>query len=199
MPTHTRNTFPLRLGAAMFVFFLAATAVRSQGAFALVGAGSNVPSPLYSVWTQEFNKKNQGISARYLSRSTVEGIESLSRGSGDFAAGEIPLSEEQMHGGKVRLTSVPSVLIALVPVYNLPGKPQLRFSGKLLAEIYLGEVKSWKDPRIARLNPGVSLPDLAVRVVHRTGGKGSNYVLTDFLSKTDAEWKNKMGTSPSPE
>ena len=199
MNTHTGNSILLRLYALACFCLLIATAGGSQGTLALVGGGSNVPSPLYAVWTEEFNKRNLGISVRYLSRSTVEGIESLSRGSGDFAAGEIPLSEEQMHGGKIHLTSIPSVVIALVPVYNLPGKPQLRFSGKLLAEIFLGTVKSWKDPRIARLNPGVSLPDLAIKVVHRTGGKGSNYIFTDFLSKTDAEWKSKVGTSPSPE
>jgi phosphate transport system substrate-binding protein len=198
MKNSHRGTLLPRLGAVVCLVFLAAFAARSQNTLALVGSGSNVPSPLYAVWTEEFNKKNSGVSVRYLSRSTVEGIESLSRGSGDFAAGEIPLSEQQMHGGKVQLTSIPSVIIALVPVYNLPGKPQLRFSGKLLSEIFLGSVKTWKDPRIAKLNPGTSLPDLPVKVVHRTSGKGSNYIFTEFLSKTDPDWKSKVGISPSP-
>lgn len=187
-----------RLGAAVCLFAIIAAAVGAQNTLALVGSGSNVPSPLYAVWQEEFNKKTSGISVRYLSRSTIEGIDALSRGSGDFAAGEVPLSEEQMHGGKVQLTSIPSVLIALVPVYNLPGKPQLRFTGKLLSEIFQGSVKTWKDPRIAKANPGVSLPDLPVKVVHRTAGKGSNYIFTDFLSKVDPDWKSKVGTSPSP-
>jgi len=194
----TRGTLPPRIAAVVCFVLLLATAVSSQNNVPLVGVGSNVPSPLYAVWTDEFNKKNQGITVRYLSRSTVQGIEELSRGSGDFAAGELPLSEEQMHGGTVHLTSIPSVIVALVPVYNLPGKPQLKFSGKLLSEIFLGSVKTWKDPRIAKLNPGVSLPDLPVKVVHRTSGKGSNYIFTEFLSKTDPEWKSKVGTSPSP-
>jgi len=193
-----RGTWPPRLGAVGIFFALLATPAHSQNVVALVGSGSNVPSPLYAVWQEEFNKKNPGISVRYLSRSTIEGIDALSRGSGDFAAGEVPLSEEQMHGGKVRLTSIPSVIVALVPVYNLPGKPQLRLSGKLLSEIFLGSIKTWKDPRIAKLNPGISLPDLPVKVVHRSAGKGSNYIFTDFLSKTDPEWKSKVGTSPSP-
>jgi phosphate transport system substrate-binding protein len=174
------------------------TAARSQNAVALVGSGSNVPSPLYAVWTEEFNKKNTGVSTRYVSMSTMQGIELLSHGTGDFAAGEVPLSDEQMHGGKVQLTSIPSVIIALVPVYNLPGKPQLRLSGKVLSGIFMGSVKTWKDPRITKLNPGVSLPDLPIKVVHRTAGKGSNYIFSDFLSKTDPDWKSKIGVSPSP-
>lgn len=198
MKLSNRSTLPLRLGAAVSLIFLAATAVYTQQSIALVGSGSNVPSPLYAVWTEEFNKKSSAVTVRYLSRSTVEGIDALSRGSGDFAAGEVPLSEQQMHGGKVQLTSIPSVIVALVPVYNLPGKPQLRFSGKLLSEIFLGSVKTWKDPRIAKLNPGTALPDLPVKVVHRTSGKGSNYIFTEFLSKTDPDWKSKVGVSPSP-
>jgi phosphate transport system substrate-binding protein len=80
----------------------------------------------------------------------------------------------------------------------LPSEPELRFSGELLAEIYLGNVKNWKDPRISRLNPGVSLPDLPIAVVHRSAGKGSNYILTDFLSKTSEEWRSRIGKSGSP-
>jgi len=198
MSIFKRGMLPPRLIAAAFVLFLLPSAVRPQNRVALVGSGSNVPSPLYAAWTEEFNKINAAISVRYLSRSTMEGIDALGRGSGDFAAGEVPLSEEQKHGGKVQLTSIPSVLIALVPVYNLPGKPTLNFSGKLLSEIFLGSVKNWKDARIARLNPGSSLPDLPIKVVHRTSGKGSNYIFTDFLSKADPEWKAKVGVSPSP-
>jgi len=198
MSTTVRGPLLPRLVAAIGFVLLLASGVRPQATVALVGSGSNVPSPLYTVWTEEFNKKNSGVTARYVSMSTMQGIELLSHGTGDFAAGEVPLSDEQMHGGKVQLTSIPSVLIALVPIYNLPGKPQLRFSGKLLSEIFQGSVKTWKDPRIAKLNPGVSFPDLPIKVVHRSAGKGSNYIFTEFLAKTDPEWKSKIGVSPSP-
>jgi phosphate transport system substrate-binding protein len=90
------------------------------------------------------------------------------------------------------------VLVAIVPIYKLPGKPELRFSGEVLAGIYLGSIKKWNDPRIAKLNPGVSLPDLAISVVHLSGVKGSSYILSDFLSKTSAEWKSKVGKNASP-
>jgi phosphate transport system substrate-binding protein len=90
------------------------------------------------------------------------------------------------------------VLVALVPIYKLPGNPELHFSGELLAQIFLGDIKTWKDSRIEKLNAGVSLPDLPIKVVHRTPGKGSNYIFTDFLSKISSEWRTKVGKSPSP-
>jgi phosphate transport system substrate-binding protein len=90
------------------------------------------------------------------------------------------------------------VVVGLVPIYNLSGQPQLRFSGKVLSQIFLGTIKNWRDPAIAKQNPGVSLPDLPIKIVHRSPGKGSNYIFTEFLSKSDAEWQSKIGKSPSP-
>lgn len=170
----------------------------AQSRIALVGSGSNLPINLYTAWTDEFNKKNNAVSVRYLSMSTVEGIRQITEGSGDFAAREIPLIDEQMHGPKVTLGQIPTVLVAIVPIYKLPGNPVVRFSGEVLAEIFLGNIKTWNDSRITKLNPGVTLPDGPIKVVHRTGGKGSNYIFTDFLSKTSAEWRSKVGKSPSP-
>src|ERR1700730_6846047 len=110
-----------------------------------------------------------------------------SQGVGDFGGGEVPLSEAQSHKGKHPLLQFPTVLVAIVPIYNLPREQELRFSGELLPDIFLGNIKNWKDARIAKLNPGVELPDLPIAVVHRSSGKGSNYILTDFLSKASAE------------
>jgi phosphate transport system substrate-binding protein len=90
------------------------------------------------------------------------------------------------------------VIIGIVPIYNLPGVPQLRLSGEVLAEIYLGRVKNWDDPAIAKLNPGVALPNTSIRVIYRPAGKGSNYVFTDFLSKTSTRFHDQIGRSPSP-
>ena len=197
MSKPVRGTLLPRFAAVCFLFLFAVVA-GAQDKISLVGSGSNVPSPLYAVYSDTFNQKHTDLQVRYLSMSTVDGIANVSKGTGDFAAGEIPLTDEQMNGSKVTLMQIPSVLIALVPIYNLPGQPQLRFSGKLLSQIFLGNVKSWKDPQIAKLNPGVSLPDLPIKVVHRTSGKGSNYIFTDFLSKTDPAWQSKVGKSPSP-
>lgn len=172
--------------------------VKAQNRVSIVGSGSNVPSHLYAAWIDEFNKKNANIQVRYLSMSTVEGIRQISEGSGDFAAGEIPLIQEQMHGPKVSLAQVPTVLVGIVPIYKLPGNPELNFSGRVLAQIYLGTIKNWKDPRIAKLNPGAGMPDLPIEVVHRTGGKGSNYIFTDFLSKASPDFRSQVGKDASP-
>jgi phosphate transport system substrate-binding protein len=170
----------------------------AQNSISLAGSGSNVPSPLYTAWTEQYGKLKQNVQVNYLQLGASESIKEISQGVGDFGGGEIPLTDAQMHKGKHPLLEFPTVLVAIVPIYKLPREQELRFSGELLADIFLGNVKNWKDARIARLNPGAELPDLPIVVVHRSAGKGSNYILTDFLSKTSAEWKSKIGKSPSP-
>lgn len=170
----------------------------AQDAIALVGSGSNVPSPLYAAWTEQYGKLKQNVQVKYLPLGTSESIKQISQGVGDFGGGEVPLSDVQIHKGKHPLLQFPTVLVAIVPIYKLPSEPELRFSGELLADIFLGNIKNWKDARIAKLNPGVELPDLPITVVHRGSGKGSNYILTDFLSKVSADWKSKIGKSASP-
>ena len=169
----------------------------AQQSVVLVGSGSTVPAPLYTAWSQEYTKQNPKVQLRYLPVGTEEGIKELTHHSGDFAAGEMPLSEKQR--GDEQLFELPAVLIGIVPIYNLPQVHQeLRLSGDVLAEIYLGSIKNWNAPQIAKLNPGVSLPDMAIKVVQRPAGKGSNYVFTDFLSKSSAKFRSQIGTSVSP-
>jgi phosphate transport system substrate-binding protein len=176
---------------------ITALAVFAQDTIVLVGSGSNVPAPLFEAWAQQYNKHNPRMQLRYLPTGTSEGIEEISRGSGDFAAGEVPLTSAQRTQG--HLAEVPSVLIAIVPVYNLPDvHDELRFSGDVLAEIFLGHIKNWNSPDIAKLNPDANLPDLPIKVVYRPAGKGSNYVFTEFLSKTSAKFHAQIGTTPSP-
>src|SRR2546422_4379065 len=128
---------------------------------------------------------------------TSEGIKLISHGSGDFGAGEAQLTATERKEGS--LIEVPGVLIGIVPIYNLPGvHDELRFSGELLAEIFLGHVKNWDDSQIARLNPGISLPKLPIKVVYRPAGKGSNYVFSEFLSKASRKFHAQIGVSPSP-
>jgi phosphate transport system substrate-binding protein len=172
--------------------------VVAQETISLVGSGSNVPSPLYAAWTEQYKKLKQNVRVTYLPLGTSESIKEIGQGVGDFGGGEIPLSDAQMHKGKHPLVQFPTVLVAIVPIYKLPGELELRFSGELLADIFLGNIKNWKDARIAKLNPGVELPDLPIAVVHRSSGKGSNYILTDFLSKASGEWRSKIGKSASP-
>jgi len=169
----------------------------AQNEVVLVGSGSSVPAPLYARWTQEYGKHNPHIQMRYLPVGTSEGIKQISHGVGDFGAGEAQLTDkERKEGG---LMELPVVLIGIVPIYNLPEIHQeLRLSGEVLAEVFLGEIKNWNAAPIAKLNPEMSLPNLAIQVVNRPAGKGSNYVFTDFLSKTSSKFRAQVGTSPSP-
>jgi len=169
----------------------------AQNAVILVGSGSTVPAPLYSRWTQEYGKRNHNTQMRYLPVGTSEGIEQIARGVGDFAAGEAQLTEkERKEGGLIEL---PIVLIAITPIYNLPDiRQQLRLSGEVLADIFMGGVKTWNAPQIAKLNPDLTLPNLPIQVVNRPAGKGSNYVFTEFLSKVSSKFHAQIGTTTSP-
>lgn len=170
----------------------------AQDAVPLVGSGSNLAGELYSTWTSQYAKSHSNTQVRYLSIGTSQSLQEIKQGTGDFGGGEIPLTDAQKHSGKYTLVQFPTVLVAFVPIYKLPGKPDLRFSGELLAAIFLGNVKNWNDPRIAKLNPAVSFPDLPITVVHLSGVKGSSYVLSDFLTKTSPEWKSQIGKTASP-
>jgi len=169
----------------------------AQDALILVGSGSSVPAPLYTKWAEQFNKRNPGVQLRYLPIGASEGIKQISHGSGDFGAGEVPLTAADRTEGN--LIELPSVLIGVVPIYNLPSvHRELRFSGEVLAEIYLGEIKTWNNPALVKLNPDTELPDLPIKVIYRPAGKGTNYVFSEFLSKTSLKFRTRIGTSASP-
>jgi phosphate transport system substrate-binding protein len=171
-------------------------AVWAQDSTVLVASGSSVPAPLYNRWAQEYNQRNARVRFKYLPTGTQEGIQDIAHGSGDFGAGEVPLTAKQREQGLIEL---PVALVGIVPIYNVPGiKSGLHFSGEVLAGIFLGEIKNWNAAAIAKLNPDVSLPASAIHVVYRPAGKGSNYIFTDFLSKTSAQFRARVGTTPSP-
>jgi phosphate transport system substrate-binding protein len=181
----------------IFAFCLGYPYCSAQETIALVGSGSSVPAPLYAKWAEEYNKRSFQLRLRYLPLGTSEGIKQISHGSGDFGAGELPLTAKERADGN--LIEVPTILIAIVPIYNLPGvEGELRLSGTVLADIFLGNVKSWDSPSIAKINPQLSLPAMPIKVVYRPGGKGSNYVFSYFLSKSTAQFRTKLGVSASP-
>jgi phosphate transport system substrate-binding protein len=187
-----------RLVAFLFAAAFACVSTFSMAqSLVLVGSGSTVPAPLYTRWTQEYGKRNPNVQMRYLPIGTSEGIKQISHSAGDFAAGEAQLSEnDRKEGGLVEL---PVVLIGIVPIYNLAGVQQeLKLSGEVLAGIFLGEIKTWNAPPIAKLNPEIALPSLPIQVVNRPAGKGSNYVFTDFLSKSSAKFRSAIGVTTSP-
>jgi phosphate transport system substrate-binding protein len=183
------------IGLLSLIFFGRVT--HAQNVTVLVGSGSSVPTPLYNRWADEYNKRNSSLQMRYLTVGTSEGIKQISHGAGDFAAGEAQLTDAERKEGS--LIELPIVIIAIVPIYNLPAVHQeLRLSGEVLAEIFLGTVKTWNAPQIAKLNPEIVLPNLAIEVVNRPAGKGSNYIFTDFLSKSSSRFRTQIGTTTSP-
>jgi phosphate transport system substrate-binding protein len=172
-------------------------AVQAQSSIVLVNSGSSVPAPLYTRRTEEYDKRDANIQIRYLPTTTSEGINEISRGASDFGAGEAQLTEKQRKEGS--LTELPVVLVGIVLIYNLPDlHGELGLSGDVLADIFLGDVKTWNAPQIAKLNPDVPLPDLAIKVINRPAGKGSNYVFTDFLSRVSPKFRGAVGVSASP-
>jgi phosphate transport system substrate-binding protein len=190
--------FPLYLSLlSLFAIGLFNAPATAQNAVVLVGSGSSVPAPLYNRWTLEFGKHNAAVQMRYLPVGTSEGIKQISHSAGDFGAGEAQLTEKERKEGN--LIELPIVLIGIVPIYNLPEvHQQLRLSGEVLAGIYLGDVKTWNAPQIAKLNPDISLPGLPIQVINRPAGKGSNFVFTEFLSKASSRFRGEIGISPSP-
>jgi len=186
-----------RLVWLALIISLYLTAGFAQNSIVLVGSGGTSPVPVYRVWSKEFNGTKPSIQMQYISMDTAASIVQISKGSGDFGGGDTPLTPEQRAQGN--LIELPVMLIALVPIYNLPGQPaDLRFSGDLLAEIYLGHVTKWNAPQIAKLNPNVNLPNLPIKVVQRRPGKGTNYIFTDFLSKASPKFRAQVGRSISP-
>jgi len=201
-PRSAQRSASLHLPAYIFLLALLTLSLHgvpagAQGQVVLVGSGSSVPAPIYNRWTQEYGKRSHNVQMRYLPVGTSEGIKQISHGAGDFGAGEARLTDkERKEDGLIEL---PVVLIAIVPIYNLPDVHQdVRLSGDVLAAIFLGDVKTWNAPQVAKLNPEIALPSLPIQVVNRPRGKGSNYVFTDFLSKVNPKFRAQIGVTPSP-
>jgi len=164
-------------------------------AITLHGAGATFPAPLYQKWFQSFREQQPGNQVTYDAIGSEEGIRQLSEGKVDFAASDMPLSDARLSQLTTKIQHFPTVLGAVVPIYNLPGTVRpLKFEPQVLAEIYLGKIKRWNDPRIRASNHGVNLPDSEIMVVHRSDGSGTTYVWSDFLSKVSPEWKATVGT-----
>ena len=171
----------------------------AQSRVVLVASGSSLPEPLYLKWHDEFHKQNEGVMIRYLPLGTATGADNALSGSGDFGGGDAPIPEKELAAAKTPILELPTVLIGIVVVYNVPGATEnIRLSGPVLAGIYLGKVAAWNDSEIAKLNPGVNLPALPIEVVHRTEGKGSNYIFSDYLAKASPEFLAKAGRGVSP-
>jgi phosphate transport system substrate-binding protein len=166
----------------------------------LTGAGATFPNPIYTKWFDAYNKKT-GVQINYQSIGSGGGIRQFTEGTVDFGASDGPMNDEQIAAVKGNVQHIPTVLGAVVVTYNLPalGKTPLRFDGPTVADIFLGRITRWNDPRIAALNPGVKLPAADIIVVHRSDGSGTSFIFTDYLSKISPDWKAKVGSATSVE
>ena len=156
------------------------------------GAGASFPAPLYSKWASDYNKAT-GVKINYQSVGSGAGLKQIEAKTVDFGASDAPLKDEELKAKG--LVQFPTVIGGIVPVINVAGiKPgELKLSGQVLGDIYLGKITKWNDAAIVALNPGVALPDAAIAPVRRADGSGTTFGFTNYLSKVNPEWKSKVG------
>jgi phosphate transport system substrate-binding protein len=160
----------------------------------LNGAGATFPNPIYSKWFSEYNQLHPNVKINYQSIGSGGGIRQVTEGTVDFGASDVTMTDQQISQAKVKVMAIPTVLGAVVPVYNIPGvNKELNFSGDVIADIYLGKITKWNDGRIAKDNPGANLPDKAILPVYRSDGSGTSFIFTDFLSKVSPAWNSGPG------
>ena len=164
----------------------------------ITAAGATFPYPIYNKWFGEYAQAHPGIEINYQSIGSGGGIKQVSEGTVDFGASYGPMSDQQLADAKVKVMHIPTVLGAVVPIYNIPGvSKMLNFSGDEIADIYLGKITKWNDARLEKDNPGANLPDKAILPVYRSDGSGTTYIFTDYLSKISPDWANRVGKNTS--
>jgi phosphate transport system substrate-binding protein len=179
---------------------IAMSATVAMGAFAhaasISGAGATAPAPIYQKWAEAYRAKT-GVGLNYQGIGSGGGIKQIEAKTVDFGASDKPLAPADLnsHG----LMQFPTVIVGIAPVVNIPGvnAGQLHLTGQVLADIYLGEIRRWSDPRIANLNKGVRLPNLPITVVHRSDGSGTTFLYTSYLKIVSPAWGSKVGASDS--
>jgi phosphate transport system substrate-binding protein len=186
------NKVVATLGAALAIAAAGGVALASD----ISGAGATFPAPIYAKWAEAYKAKT-GIGLNYQSIGSGGGIKQIQAKTVAFGASDKPLKPDVLDASG--LFQFPTVMGGVVPVLNIPGiKPgQVRLTGPLLADIFLGKVARWNDPRIASLNKGVPLPNLPITIVHRSDGSGTSFLFTSYLSMMSPEWQTKVGAGDS--
>ncbi len=182
--------------AATLAAVIGGTTVGAQ--LAINGAGATFPAPIYSKWFAEYNKLHSDVRINYQPLGSGAGIRQITERTVFFGASDGPMTNEQLTAATGKILHLPTVLGAVVPIYNVPGVSQeLKFSGAVLANIFLGKITKWSDPAIAGLNAGIKLPDADIVVAHRSDGSGTTYIWVDYLSKASPEFKKTVGVNTS--
>jgi phosphate transport system substrate-binding protein len=157
------------------------------------GAGATFPYPIYSKWFDEYSKVDPSVHFNYQSIGSGAGQKQILEGTVDFGASDGPMSDHSLAEAPGKILHVPTVAGADVVTYNLPGAPSVRLDGPAIAGIFLGNITKWNDARLTSLNPGVTLPNTDILVVHRAEGSGTTYIFVDYLSSVSPEWAQKVG------
>jgi len=173
--------------AALLSTFVLASAALAADKMLITGAGATFPYPLYSKWFSDYNKLHPEVQINYQSIGSGGGIKQMSERTVDFGATDAPMTDAELQKAP-GLLHIPTVMGAVVVVYNLPGAASLRLSSETLAGIFLGRIDNWTHVGIAHDNPGLKFPDTAITVVHRSDGSGTTAVFTDYLAKVSPEW-----------
>ncbi len=174
------------------------TASSGGASVTLTGAGATFPYPLYSKWFQEYQKSHSNVKFNYQAVGSGAGIAQYKAGTVDFGATDVPLTDAEISQLPQPTVQIPTVAGAVVLTYNLPGVGnKLKLSGDVIADIYLGKIKVWNDPRIATQNAGLNLPSTAITVAHRSDGSGTTNIFTTYLSAVSPEWNTKVGKGKS--
>ncbi|WP_051243325.1 phosphate ABC transporter substrate-binding protein PstS [Azohydromonas australica] len=186
----SRPHLPVLIGSLLIA------AAGSAAAQDVTGAGATFPAPVYAKWADVYNKAT-GVRVNYQSVGSGAGIKQVKARTVNFGATDMPLKDEELE--KEGLLQFPTVIGGVVPVVNVKGiQPgQLKLTGQVLGDIYLGKIKKWNDPALAALNPGVALPEQAIAVVQRSDGSGTSFLFTNYLSKANAQWQAQVGASTS--
>ena len=185
-----KSSFKISLTAALVLVSLSFST--SASAQDVTGAGASFPAPLYSKWAADYNKAT-GIKINYQSVGSGAGIKQIEAKTVDFGASDMPLKDDELKAKN--LVQFPTVIGGVVPVVNIKGitPGQLKLTGQVLGDIYLGKITKWTDPAIKALNPTLPLPDAEIAQVRRADGSGTSFIFTNYLSKVNAEWKTKVG------
>ncbi len=186
-----------RVRTSLAAFVLLATTSTCGTAGGLTGAGATFPYPIYSKWFDEYGKINKGVNINYQSIGSGGGIRQITDRTVDFGASDAFMSEEQLSKAP-GIQHIPTVIGAVVVVYNLPGVgARLTLDGEAITSIFLGQITNWSDAKIASLNPGVKLPSKQITVVHRSDGSGTTNIFTDYLSHVSTQWAKSVGKNTS--
>lgn len=202
---HLRFIAPLVLGLALLAGGCSGSGQKESSAGSaggsaaqINGMGATFPYPIYSKWFEEYNKLHPDVRINYQSQGSGAGLRGLISRTVFFGASDQPMKDDMMASAPGKVLHFPTVLGAVVPVYNLPGvSAELRFTGSVLADVVLGRIRRWNDPRLVTLNPGVQLPDREITFVHRAEGSGTTFVWADYLSKVSPEFKSQVGADAS--